>query len=74
MIWIYLTLSFMIFIETKTEQVGAGLGVLNISTPSQDPNVELNLMSNWCDGSDEQCQVGEYCDKVCLGWMCWHHK
>ena len=59
MIWIYLTLSFMIFIETKTEQV---------------PNVELNLMSNWCDGSDEQCQVGEYCDKVCLGWMCWHHK
>ena len=64
MIWIYLTLSFMIFIETKTEQVGAW-------SPK---NVELNLMSNWCDGSDEQCQVGEYCDKVCLGWMCWHHK
>ena len=54
----------MIFIETKTEQVGAW-------SPK---NVELNLMSNWCDGSDEQCQVGEYCDKVCLGWMCWHHK
>ena len=70
MIWIYLTLSFMIFIETKTEQVGAWSPKYQYAVP----NVELNSMSNWCDGSDEQCQVGEYCDKVCLGWMCWHHK